>query len=85
MGPIANRNTAGLGRLPYLFPNAGIINDNYYAHKALSAVNPPIWENGQIVMAPAFQWGNRVANAPPNIPFPGFLNINATDDVSITL
>src|SRR5207237_5364769 len=41
-------------------------------------------------MAPAFTWGNRVSNAnpnyaPPNVPFPGYLNINATNDVSISL
>ena len=39
---------------------------------------------------PSFTWGSRVSNAnpnyaPPNTPFPGFLNINATDDVSISL
>ena len=34
---------------------------------------------------PNFTWGGRVANSPPNTPYPGFLNINSTNDVSISL
>jgi hypothetical protein len=30
-------------------------------------------------------WGSRIANPPPNMTYPGFLNINATKDVSISL
>ena len=42
------------------------------------------------MVPPNFAWGSRVSNnnpnyAPPNTPFPGFLNINATDDISISL
>jgi hypothetical protein len=85
MDPKANSNAAGLGNLPLLFPNAGVIDQTYYAYKALSAVKPSIWDNGKIVMPPTFQWGSRITNTPPNIPFPGFLNINSTDDVSISL
>jgi hypothetical protein len=36
-------------------------------------------------MAPGFTWAGRVNNSPPNIPFPGFLNVNKTKDVSISL
>jgi hypothetical protein len=85
MDAIANSKNAGLGNLPLLFPDAGVINTNYYAFKALEGVKPPIWENGRIVMPPSFQWGSRVTNTPPNIPFPGYLNINSTDDISISL
>ena len=85
MNPGANRNKAGLGSLPFLFPDAGVIDPSYYAFKALDSVKPTIWENGRVSMPPVFQWGNRVTNSPPNIPFPGFLNINSTDDASISL
>jgi hypothetical protein len=85
MDPIANSNTAGLGGLPLLFPDAGVINPSYYAYTALNSVKPPIWVNGRIVMPPSFSWGSRITNTPPNVPFPGYLNINSTDDISISL
>ena len=37
-----------------------------------------------MLKTPNFTWGGRVANAPPNTPFPGFLNMNPTDDISIS-
>jgi opacity protein-like surface antigen len=30
-------------------------------------------------------WGNRIGNAPPNLPYPNFLNINRTQDLSVSL
>ena len=47
-------------------------------------VNPPIWQDGMLVKTPNFTWGGRVANSPPNTPYPGYLNINSTNDVSIS-
>lgn len=85
MNPNGNRFNAGLGGLPFLFQNANVIDKNYYAYEALSGVNPPNFVDGRVVMPPAFQWGNRITNTPPNIPFPGYLNINATDDIVINL
>jgi hypothetical protein len=85
MNPVADRVQAGLGALPYLFPDAVKIQERYYAYEVLQGVPTPIWQNGRIVMTPSFNFGNRVANAPPNIPFPGYLNINATKDVAVSL
>jgi hypothetical protein len=85
MNDIANRNTAGLGALPYLFPDAGVINPEYFAYEALNGVKPPIWDGTRISMPPSFAWGNRIGNAPQNTPFPGYLNVNKTNDVSISL
>jgi hypothetical protein len=82
---ISNRNNAGLGSLPFLFPDATVIDPNYYAFEALEMVQPAFWQGGRILKAPNFTWGNRIANAPPNVPFPGFLNINPTRDISISL
>ena len=73
------------GALPMLFPNALQLDPDYYAYQVLQKVRPPFWVNGQILRTPNFTWGNRIANAPPNIPFAGYLNKNATDDISISL
>ena len=82
---IANANNAGLAGLPRFFPNAGVINPNYFAFEALQGVKPVIWDGTRISMPPSFAWGNLIANAPPNTPFPGYLNVNKTNDFSISL
>jgi Carboxypeptidase regulatory-like domain len=81
------RGNVGLGSLPLLFPNANKINPAYYAAQALDGMNPapPAWVNGDFQKVPAFTWGSRVSPAPPNIPFPTYFNVNATQDVSISL
>ena len=87
MNEISNRFNAGLGGLPLLFPDANKLNPDYYATEALNKMSPapPAWVNGDFVRPPTFAWGNRVGNAPPNIPFPSYFNVNATQDVSISL
>jgi hypothetical protein len=86
----SNRLNVGLGDLPYLFPDATVLNPDYYAYDVMEDVQPAIWDGNRIQMAPAFQWGNRVSNtnpnlAPPNVPFPGFLNVNRTWDLALSL
>jgi hypothetical protein len=88
--PLSNRFNAGLGDLPLLFPDAGVIDPRYYENKPLEAVGTPYFENGRILLPPTFAWGNRVAaanstTAPPSLGFPGFMNINRTQDFSISL
>lgn len=87
MNESSNRFNGGLANLPLLFPDANKFDPNYYATQALNKMNPvpPAWVNGDFVKAPQFSWGNRVTNAPPNTPFPGYFNINSTNDVSISL
>ena len=83
---ISNRNTAGLGGLPMIFPDALTLDTRYYAYKILKKMQPPFWVNGQLLITPtSLTWGNRIANPPPNMTYPGFLNINATKDVSASL
>jgi hypothetical protein len=81
----ANLDKAGLGALPSLFPDAGLINPEYYAFQALESLKPPIWDGTRLRIVPQFGWGGRIASAPPNFPFPGYLNINRTKDISINL
>jgi hypothetical protein len=83
--PVSNRFNAGLGDLPLLFPDAGVIDSRYYEIKPLEASGTPYFQDGRILLPPTFAWGNRVANAPPNLGFPGFMNINRTQDFSISL
>jgi hypothetical protein len=85
MNPVANRNNSGLANLPFLFPEANVLNPNYYAYEVLNQVNPPIWDGRQILLPPAFSWGSRVTNAPPNNGFPGFLNKNLGQDFSVSV
>ena len=85
MNEISSLADAGLGGLPFIFPDASVIDPSYFAYEALNGVNPPIWDGTRISMVPNFAWGSRIANAPTNIPFPGFLNVNKTNDVSISL
>ena len=85
MNDTASLSGAGLSQLPFIFPDASVINPDYFAFEALNGVSPPIWDGRRISMVPNFQWGNRIGNAPSNVPFPGYLNVNKTNDVSISL
>jgi hypothetical protein len=83
---VSNRNTAGLGGLPMIFPDALNLDTRYYAYEILQDMQPPFWVNGQLLITPtSVTWGNRIANPPPNMTYPGFLNINATKDVAFSL
>ncbi|HWB17868.1 MAG TPA: carboxypeptidase regulatory-like domain-containing protein [Vicinamibacterales bacterium] len=85
MNPTSDRNNIGLGDLPYIFPDATVINPDYYAYRVLNKVNPPIWDGSRLLLPPSFSWGNRVTNNPPNLGFPGYLNTIRTDDIAVNL
>jgi hypothetical protein len=89
MNPNSYRNNIGLAGLPMLFPNANQLNPDYYAKQALDKMDPapPAWVNGNFVSLPIFRYGSRVSGSvnPPDIPFPSYFNVNATQDVSISV
>jgi hypothetical protein len=87
MNDIASLSGAGLTQLPFIFQDASVINPNYFAYQALNGVKPPIWDGKRISMVPNFAWGSRINStfAPTNVPYPGFLNVNKTNDVSISV
>jgi hypothetical protein len=85
MNAESNRFNAGLGDLPYLYPNATILDPRYFAFGAVSSVSTPIWDGTRLQMAPAFQYGSRVSPAPLGRPFPGFLNTNRTWDLAVSV
>ena len=85
MGQLASFQGAGLTGLPLLFPNATVLPSSYYAVQALNQLQPAFWDGTRMNKIPTFTWGSRVANAPPNLGFPGWFNINATQDFAISL
>jgi hypothetical protein len=81
----SNRNNIGLGSLPRLYPEAGVLNPEYYEYKILSKMNAPFFVNGEMQLPPNFTWGNRIGSTPPNLGYPSFLNINRTMDIAVSL
>ena len=83
----------GLADFPLLYPNAGVVDPRYYAFTVLNDLNPGWWDGTRINLPPAFGWGSRVQGtagvgvlpSPPNQVFPGFLNINRTQDFAVSL
>ena len=73
---VSDSRTTGLANFPLLFPDANVINPDYYAYEILQFQNPPYWDGTRIFKVPAFSWGNRslvhAAGAPPNVDLPGF-------------
>jgi hypothetical protein len=68
--------------LPELYPNSGTLSPSSYAYQAVQALKPPIWNGTELQLVPSFSWGGRVADAPPNFPFPSYLNTNQTHDLN---
>ncbi len=94
MTDAASLQATGLGSLPFLFPNATVLPSGYYAVTALNQLDPAFWDGSRMAKLPTFQWGGRIANAggtcsstcaPPTLGFPGWLNINWTNDFAISL
>jgi hypothetical protein len=71
----ANRNNAGFGAIPYLFPDANILEPGTFSYDVVSRSDSPIWDGQRVHGAPAFTWGNRITNTPPNFqgPFSNFI------------
>jgi hypothetical protein len=95
VNPTANLST--LPGFPLLYPNAGVVDPRYYAFTTLNDLNPSWFDGSRINLPPAFGWGTRIVPTqtatagvgdlpgPPNQVFPGFLNINRTQDVAVSL
>jgi hypothetical protein len=85
VGDGSDVRAGGLAGLPVLFPDANVINRDYYAYQAFEMVKPPFWDGTRAWLPPVFSWGSRVANAPPSIGITSYLNTNVTQDVSVNL
>ena len=87
INPSANRldPAYGLQNFPLIYPNAGDVDSRYYANEVLNDVSPAFWDGSKLNLPPIFNWGGRIGAAPPNQRYPGWLNINRTQDVAISL
>jgi hypothetical protein len=85
MSPASDKRTSGLGDLPLIFADSQKMDPRYYEYEQLTKLNTPMFQNGTILLPPTFNWGGRVGSAPPNIGYPGFLNYNLTQDLSISM
>jgi hypothetical protein len=86
ISPASNRCSVGLCDIPLLFPDAGVVDPRYYNPTVLQEIESPMFVDGRILLPPTFTWGNRIAtaNAPPNLIYPAFLNLNRTHNVSVS-
>ena len=85
MGDNAEPDNIGLGGLPFIFPDASVIDSRYFVYDLLNRSDSPMWDGTRVLLPPSFSWGNRVSNtnpnyAPPNIGFPS-QNVASTMDV----
>jgi hypothetical protein len=91
----ANRLSAagGLANFPMLYPNAGVVDTRYYAYEVMKDLNPVFWDGTSINLPPVFAWGGRIAGSAGNCAapnptcqrYPGWLNINRTQDFAVSL
>ena len=84
ISPASNRCNVGLCDIPLLFPDAGVVDSRYYNPTVLEAIGSPMFVDGRIMLPPSFSWGNLIANQPPNLIYPAFLNKNRTHNVSFS-
>ena len=85
----ANR-LASMAGFPLIYPNAGVLPKESYGFEVMEATSPAFWDGTSVNLPPVFNWGGRIggnntAPAPPNQRYPGWLNINRTQDVAISL
>lgn len=84
-GASANRHTSGLGDLPLIYPNAGVVDKASFQYDVLSELRPAFFDGERVALPPRFDWGARAGAAPPNQQYPDWLNRSRTHDVAISL
>ncbi len=80
----SNRNKS-LANFPILYPQAGVLDQRYYANKIMQETTPPFWDGKSLNLPPTFGWGSHIGASPTQQRFPGFLNINHTQDVAFNM
>ena len=82
--PASNRLKT-LPGFPLLYPDAGVVSSSYYDYQVLQKEKPVFWDGTSVNLPPIFGWGGLIGAAPPNLQFPGWLNVNHTQDVAGSL
>jgi hypothetical protein len=88
--PSANRITAGFGGIPYLFPDATLLDTNTIAYRIMQNLGKKttVWDGSRVQAAPSFSFGSRIANSPlvQNLPWSSFIleDRNRTMNFNVT-
>src|SRR3954452_14895089 len=82
--PESNR-LKSLKDFPLLYPDAGVLPPESYGYKMMELTKPPAWDGKSVNLPPVFGWGGRIGAAPPQQRYPGWLNINRTQDVAVSM
>ena len=81
----ASNRLKSLPGFPELYPQAGVVSSSYYDYQVLQKEKPVFWDGTSVNLPPIFGWGGLIGAAPPNLQFPGWLNVNHTQDVAGSL
>ena len=84
INPESNR-LKSLKDFPLLYPNAGVMDERYYGYKTLQNAKAPFFDGKQLNLPPIWGWGSRIGAAPPQQRYPGWLNINKTQDLAVSV
>jgi hypothetical protein len=75
-----------LSAFPMLYPNAGALDTRYYGYTVMEAETPPFYSNGSLNLPPNFGWGSKISAANSiSQRYPGWLNINRTNDFATSI
>jgi hypothetical protein len=85
MNAAASLAASGLGGLPFLFPDATVLDPRYYAVDALNELSPSFWNGSRMAKVPSLNWGSRVGGVAPSSGFPTWFNLNRTYDLSASV
>lgn len=85
VGDLSNMNSAGIGGIPLIYPGARVVDPKHYTYRAMNAMNLPMWDGTSVLLPPQFQFGSRVANAPPGNLLTSFYNTSLVQDFSASI
>lgn len=87
MNDAANRVLSGMGGIPYIFPNATVMDPGTLAYEILNNVKPAVWDGTRVLSVPSFTWGGRVGASPPNNigPFGNFILDTRTSNINLSV
>ena len=84
-GELSNRFTSGLDAIPLIYPQAVVVNPDYFTYRALSETVTPFFVNGNIELAPTVSYGTRTSSTVGLPSYPGWININQTWDFGASM
>lgn len=85
MSPLGDPAVAGIDGIPLIYPDARIVDPKFYTYAAMNRIGSPIWDGTRILLPPQFQYGSRVANAPPGNLLTSFYNTSLVQDLSASV